>query len=111
MISSGFSSVNFCMMAIQLGFVKCCYRKRTPEEQCLERAQLALPPVHRHRCDAFRIALQTGNIIEIPFTVGETKNVHLMLCREMADLVEGGDLVAPVRREPDTLADKEHSHQ
>jgi hypothetical protein len=34
-----------------------------------------------------------------------------MLCREMADLIECSDLVPPVRRERDTLAYKEKSHQ
>jgi hypothetical protein len=29
----------------------------------------------------------------------------------MANLVEGGDFIPPIRRERDTLAYKEHSHQ
>jgi hypothetical protein len=34
-----------------------------------------------------------------------------MLCREMADLIEGGDLIPPIRRKRDTLGYKEYSHQ
>jgi hypothetical protein len=49
--------------------------------------------------------------MEIPSTIGETEDVHLMLCREMADLIEGGDLVPPVRRKRDTLARKKYSYQ
>jgi hypothetical protein len=96
---------------MQFRVVECRHRKRPPGEQRPERAQLARPPEYGHRGSAPRIAEQIWNIIEIPSTVGETEDVYLVLCREMADFIEGGDLIAPVRRERDTLAYEEYSHQ
>src|SRR5271166_4517313 len=111
MIRSGCSSAKFCLMALcSFASLNAATESGSPANIALS-ARGDLPPDHGDRRNARCIAAKTGNIIEILSTVGETEDVHLMLCREMADFIEGGDLIPAVRRKRDTLAHKEYSHQ
>jgi len=96
---------------MQFGLGEGRYRKRLPENERLEHTQLARPPIQRHGGHALRIAAQARNIIEVLSAITQAEDVHLVLGREMADLIECGDLIPPVRREWDASAYKENSHR
>src|SRR6516164_9569045 len=99
MIRSGCSSANFRVMAsCSFASLNAATERGFPASIALSARSLLVHPI-------------TGNIMQIPRAVGETEDMHLMLCREMADLIVGGDLVPPIRRERDALAYKENSHQ
>src|SRR6266481_2148879 len=89
MIRSGFSSMNFRLIApCSSGSAKAATESGRPA-----------------------ISAEPGNVIEIAATVAEAEDVDLVLCREVTDLVEGGDFVTPVRRERHPLAYEENSHR
>src|SRR6266403_5631372 len=85
--------------------------KRSAGDERPERTQLARPPIQRDSSYAPRIIAQARQVIEIAATVAEAEDVDLVLRREVADLVEGGDFVTPVRRERHPLAYEENSHR
>src|SRR5882724_1129437 len=97
--------------AMQLRLGKGGHRERPPCDKRCERTQLARPPIQRDSGYAPRIIAEPGNVIEIAATVAEAEDVDLVLCREVTDLVEGGDFVTPVRRERHPLAYEENSHR
>jgi hypothetical protein len=57
------------------------------------------------------VLLQTRNVGEVLRTIAETEDVHLVLGREVTDLVEGGDLVSAVWRVWDTPTEVKNPHR
>ena len=96
---------------VQLRLVEGRHRERFSTEQRLERPQLDRQRIYRSSSNACHILPKAGDVVEVLRPVAETEDMHLVPGREVTDLVEGGDLVAAVRRERDTPTDKENSHR
>jgi hypothetical protein len=96
---------------VQLRLVEGRHRERLPGKQRLQRPQLYRQRIYRSSSNATRILPELRDVVEVLRPIAETEDMHLVPGRQVTDLVEGGDLVAAVRRERDTPADKENSHR